>query len=101
MLHLLSSQWFSYGEPVALLSRVGVQPKKENDNGTNNNFGDNLAESETTSTSATLGADQTGLRNDSICGPGTGFYLGRFVLDRYVKLGDHRWRSRCLALSSS
>ena len=33
-------------------------------------------------------------------GPGTGFYLGRFVLDRYVKLGDHRWRSRCLALRS-
>jgi len=74
MLHLLSSQWFSYGEPVALLSRVGVQPKKENDNDTNNNnFSDRLAESETTPTSATLGADQTGLRNDSICGLGTGF----------------------------
>jgi hypothetical protein len=97
-LHLLSFQWLPYGEPVALLSRVGVQPKKENDNDTNNNFSDRLAESETTSTSATLGANHAEFRNGSLCGQGTRFYVGRFILDRYVELGNHCWRSRRLAL---
>ena len=68
--------------------------KKENDNDANGSGRDCLAESETTSTSATLGADQQGFKDDSLSGPGMRFHSRRFVLDHYVELGiSARWSS--------
>jgi hypothetical protein len=94
----LSFQRFPNGPRLAWLSCVGIQPKRENDNGANGNVRDCLAESETTSTPATLGADQSEFREDSLCGSGTCFHFSWIILDRYVELGNHCWRSRRLAL---
>jgi hypothetical protein len=90
-----SFQCFPYGEPVASLSGVGVQPKEENDDGANTSVADCWVESKTTSASATLGADQSGFGNGSLSDPGTCFHLRRLFLEHYVELGIRsRWSSR-------
>ncbi len=95
MLHLLSFQWLPDGAPFAWFSCVGIQPKKENDNDAKCNRRDCLAESETTSTSATLGANQAGFGNRSLSDSGTCFHLSRLVLDRHVEFrNSFRWSSR-------
>lgn len=61
----------------------GIQ-REENDNDANGSISDCLAESETTSTSATLGADQAGVRNTSLSGSGIGFDPCGIVLGDYI-----------------
>jgi hypothetical protein len=90
----LSFERFSDGEPLALFSCVGVQGRA-NDNEANNNLTDCVAESETTSTSTTLGADQPGFGNGSLPGPGIGSHRHRIVLEHYIELGSTSgWSSR-------
>jgi hypothetical protein len=76
-------------------SLASVFDEKENDNDAKGSLRDCLAESETTSTSATLGADQPGFRCGSLSGSGICLYLHRVVLDDYVELGIRPgWSSR-------
>jgi len=74
------------GEPVAPFSCVGSQ-EKEKDNEENGSVTNCLAQSETTSASPTVGADQPGFRNGSLTGSGIGFWPNRIVLDDDVELG--------------
>ena len=65
---------------------------KENDNDAHLTIRDCLAQPETTSTPATLGADQARFRNSSLSGSGTGFNPCRIVLGDYVQFGNStRW----------
>ena len=80
---LFSFQRLPDGELFALFSYVGVQ-REENDNDAHGSIRDCLAEPETTSTAATLGADQAGFRNTSLSGSGIGFDPRRIVLDDYI-----------------
>jgi len=83
VLTFLSFQRLPDGELLALLLCVGVQ-REENDNDANGSVRDCLAEPETTSTSATLGADQAGFRNTSLSGSGIGFDPRGIVLGDYI-----------------
>ena len=67
---------------ACILPCVGDR-QRENDNDANRTVGDYLAQSETTYTSATLGADRAGFRMGSLCGSGIGCHAGR------IFLGDH------------
>jgi hypothetical protein len=62
-----------------LLFGVGVR-QKENDNDANRTVRDCLAQSETTYTSATLGADHSGFSNGPLFGSRIDFHLGGIVL---------------------
>ena len=82
------------GEAVALFSCVGIQ-EKEKDNEENGSLKDCLAQSESTSASPTLGADQPGFGNGTLSGSGIGFWRLRIVLDDDVELAIRpRWASR-------
>jgi hypothetical protein len=58
---------------------VGVR-QKENDNDASRTVRDCLAQSETTYTSATLGADHSGFSNGPLFGSRIDFHLGGIVL---------------------
>src|SRR5262249_41645489 len=91
----LSFQRFPNGERGASLSGVLVRQAKEDDNGTNRCVRDCLAESQTISTSATLGAAQRGFREGSLSGPGACFHHRRVILACHLELGSSpRWSSR-------
>jgi hypothetical protein len=62
-----------------ILFGVGVR-QKENDNDANRTVRDCLAQSETTYTSATLGADHSGFSNEPLFGSRIDFHLGGIVL---------------------
>ena len=73
---------------------VGLE-EKENDNGANSSTRDCLEESETSSTSATLGADHSGFSNRSLFGSGIDFHPRGIVLGHDIQLGNtSRWSSR-------
>jgi len=77
--HFFSFQRLPDGELFALLPCVGVQ-REENDNDANGSIRDCLAESESTSTSATLGADYSGFSSGSLFGSRIDFHPRGIVL---------------------
>jgi hypothetical protein len=83
VLTFFSFQRLPDGELCALFLCVGVQ-REENDNDAHGSIRGCLAEPETTSTAATLGADQARFRNSSLSGSGIGFEPRGIVLGDYI-----------------
>jgi hypothetical protein len=74
---------------------------KENNNDANGNLRDRLAESETPSTSPTLGAGQEGFSNGSLFASGIDFHPGGIVLGHDIELGNtSRWSSRLVRVAA-
>jgi hypothetical protein len=76
---LLSFHRLPDGDLVAFFSSVCIR-QKGIDNDAKGSTKDYLAESETTSTSKTLGADHSGLSNGSLFGSGIDFHPRGIVL---------------------
>src|SRR5215469_3657770 len=79
VLPFLSFQRFLSGELVALFSCVSTRQKENNDDA-NGSLRDSLAESETASTSATVGAGHEGLSNGPLFASGIDFHPNGIVL---------------------
>jgi len=91
VLPFLSFLRFLSGELVALFSCVGTR-QKENNNDANGSVRDSLAESETPSTLATLGAGHAKFSIGSLFASGIDFHPSGIVLGHDIKLGNiSRW----------
>jgi hypothetical protein len=80
---------------------AGVR-QKENNNDANGSARDCLAESETPSTSATLGAGHDGFSNGPLLASGIDFHLTGIVLGHDIQLGNSfRWSSRLVRVGGA
>ena len=83
-------------------SLASVFDEKENDNDAKGSLRDCLAESETTSTSATVGANHSGFSNGSLSRSGIDFHPRGIVLGHDIQLGNSsRWSSRLVRVSGA